>query len=38
MNKKLAFLILFSNHQIAKQKYKKEEKCLDCLDRFNNKK
>ena len=31
MNKKLAFLILFSNHQIAKRKYKKRRKMLNTI-------
>ena len=31
INKKLAFLILFSNHQIAKRKYKKRRKMLNTI-------
>ena len=31
MDKKLAFLILFSNHQIAKQKYKNRRKMFNTI-------
>ena len=31
MNKKLAFYVLFSNHQIAKLKYKKRRKILNTI-------